>query len=210
MQRAARSQGRLLDVGAGHRRIVPHATTIDIMPGPCVDIVADARAMPFVDGACEGVWLEALLEHVENPEAVLKETHRVLRDGGWLYCEVPFLQGEHAAPADYRRWTRRGLEQLFDGWELQWLEPASGPFSALAYQMRVCLAVLTSFGSRRLYGLLFATIWAYVVWPIKFLDVLVRTNECAAACSFGWALMARKRQWVPGASTEGEAERLQS
>ncbi len=172
-----------------------------------MDVVADAEALPFEDGSCEGVWLEAVLEHVARPDVALREARRVLKEGGWLYCEVPFLQGEHAAPSDYRRWTRQGLRQLFDDWEIEWLEPASGPFSALAYQLRVCLAALTACGSNRLYGLLFGTLWAYVVWPVKFLDVFVRRNAFASAHAFGWALMARKPARKAAGATAGEGGR---
>jgi SAM-dependent methyltransferase len=137
--------------------------------------------------------MEAILEHVPNPLQVLAESDRVLKPGGWLYCEVPFLQGEHAAPGDYRRWTQEGLLQMFHSWRVDWIEAASGPFSALAYQLRSCLAIMTSFGSDFLYRILFEAVWGYVVWPIKFLDACFGWHPRSQSHAFGYALMVRRK-----------------
>ena len=39
---------------------------------------------------------------------------RVLKPGGYIYSEVPFLQGFHADPDDYQRYTLQGLKILFN------------------------------------------------------------------------------------------------
>jgi len=187
------SKGRVLDIGCGSRKLSPRVISLDLYPGPYVDLVADASRLPFADGECDAVWMDALLEHVPDPERILNEASRVLKDTGWIYCEVPFLQGEHSAPGDYRRWTRQGLLQLFEGWDLEWIESSSGPFSALAYQLRSCLSLLTCFGSDLLYRIMFEAVWSYVVWPIKLLDACVRCDPRAAAHAFGYAIMVRKK-----------------
>lgn len=188
-----RHKGLILDVGCGSRKLSDDVVAIDLTPGPCVKVVADANYLPFQSGAANGIWLEAVLEHVPDPAAVLREAWRVLRSDGWLYIEVPFLQGEHAAPGDYQRWTIPGLTQLLKEWDVEWIETGSGPFSALAYQLRSCLSMLTSFGSEFLYRMSFDLIWSYVVWPLKFLDFVVRRHPCARAQAFGYAVMARKK-----------------
>ena len=38
----------------------------------------------------------------------------VLKNGGYLYLEVPFLQGFHADPYDYQRYTQVGLKKLVE------------------------------------------------------------------------------------------------
>lgn len=43
-----------------------------------------ADALPFEDRAFDGVVANHLLYHLDNPQAGLKELHRVLRVGGWI------------------------------------------------------------------------------------------------------------------------------
>lgn len=186
-------QGKVLDLGCGGRRLAKHVITVDLRANACTDIIADANRLPFTNGAFEGVWMDALLEHVPNAGSLLGEVSRVLKPGGWVYAEVPFLQGYHAAPGDYTRWTTDGLRQLFKDWQVEWISMASGPFSALAYQLRNCFSILTSFGSDSLYRFLFEAVWGYVVWPLKFFDVFVRQNPRAMGHAFGYGVMARKR-----------------
>lgn len=185
--------GPVLDLGCGDRLLSPSVIAVDLKPGKYVRVVADAARLPFRNGTCRGVWMDALLEHVPDPAGILKEVSRVLKPEGWLYCEVPFLQGEHAAPGDYRRWTRQGLGQFFEGWKVEWIEAVSGPFSVLAYQLRVCLSLLTSFGSDKLYRYLFEAVWGYAVWPVKFLDFIFRSHPYSGAHAFGYGVMASKR-----------------
>lgn len=41
--------------------------------------------IPFADGEFDLVIADSVMEHVNNPEAVYRETHRVLRQGGGFY-----------------------------------------------------------------------------------------------------------------------------
>lgn len=191
---------RVLDIGCGSRRLSSGVIHVDLMRNDCVDVVADAIRLPFKDGSFEGVWMEAVLEHVTEPCRIIHEIVRVLKVDGWLYCEVPFLQGEHSAPGDFRRWTMPGLQQFFKDWQCEWIEPSSGPFSALAYQLRSCLSLLTCFGNDWFYRIMFEAIWGYVVWPIKFLDLLVKNNPNARAHAFGYAIMLRRNPSIDAKS----------
>lgn len=77
------------------------------------DVRADAHRLPFADASVDWVLLVGVLEHVDDPDRVLKEARRVLKPGGLGYVAVPFLQMHHAAQ-DYVRWTRQGCERLLD------------------------------------------------------------------------------------------------
>ncbi len=45
--------------------------------------------LPFADESFDAVSLLAVLEHLEHPEAILRETRRVLRPGGSVLITVP-------------------------------------------------------------------------------------------------------------------------
>jgi predicted SAM-dependent methyltransferase len=66
----------------------------DVQPGPAVDVVAHACALPFADGVFDELYASHVLEHLgywgELP-AALAEARRVLRPGGLLRVSVPDL-----------------------------------------------------------------------------------------------------------------------
>lgn len=98
---------RLLDVGCGWEAKLLRAMEGHIAQGVGVDFKApqlrteklETRALPladklpFDDGSFDVVTLLAVLEHLEQPEAIMSEIARVLRPGGGLILTVP----SHAA-----------------------------------------------------------------------------------------------------------------
>lgn len=56
-----------------------------------------------------------MLEHVDDPFKCAGEIARVLKPGGILYIDLPFLQPEHGYPRHYFNATREGLKRLFTG-----------------------------------------------------------------------------------------------
>lgn len=51
----------------------------------------EAEVLPLDDGEADLVLAFGLLEHMRYADHVLAESHRVLRDGGWLWLTVPNL-----------------------------------------------------------------------------------------------------------------------
>ena len=85
----------------------------DVYASPDVEIIADGHRLPFADASFQGVWVQAVLEHVVAPERVVAEIARVLVDGGMVYAETPFLQPVHERAYDFTRYTRSGHRWLF-------------------------------------------------------------------------------------------------
>src|SRR5260370_37562762 len=50
---------------------------------------AQAEKLPFADGEFDFVWVFDVLEHVENPERMLREIARVVRPGGRFPIALP-------------------------------------------------------------------------------------------------------------------------
>ncbi|MFN0059767.1 MAG: methyltransferase domain-containing protein [Planctomycetota bacterium] len=95
------------------RRIAPNWQILDLFdPSPLVDLRSDVCAMPEVpDSSFDAIVCNAVLEHVEEPQAAIAELMRVLKPGGEIWVEVPFAQAYHPEPLDLWRVSRPGLER---------------------------------------------------------------------------------------------------
>lgn len=76
------------------------------------DIYSDIVNTPIEDNIADIVVSFYVLEHVEDPQRVLNEKYRVLKQGGELYMLVPLYWEEHEQPYDYYRFTRFSLEKM--------------------------------------------------------------------------------------------------
>lgn len=113
-QRLLDSPGVLVSVGGGPARVHPRLKNLNIVVARGVDLAANAYRLPFTDAAIAGIHCEAVLEHLEFPDAAVAEMFRVVRPGGLVYAATPFLQPYHAYPDHYQNYTLRGHRRLFE------------------------------------------------------------------------------------------------
>lgn len=99
------------------------------------DIVIDCHNIPFEDKSIDGVIITAVLEHVYDPEHVVKSIHRVLKDQGIVYSEIPFMQQIHEGAYDFTRYSMVGHNKLFHHFELIDYGLVAGPGSVLAWSI---------------------------------------------------------------------------
>ncbi len=77
----------ILDVGSG---LCPRGTVnVDLNPEYKPTVMADARHLPFKASVFDRVYLSHILEHVIDPEKILKETHEVLKAGKLVIINFP-------------------------------------------------------------------------------------------------------------------------
>ena len=141
---------RVLMVGGGSwtgLRRLPFDPTIelvslDVYVGDSVNLVADAHRIPLPDGGVCAVWIQAVLEHVLDPRAVVAEIHRVLRPHGLVYAETPFLQAVHEGAYDFTRYTHSGHRWLFRGFEELDSGMIFGPGTSVAWAMESFVGAL--------------------------------------------------------------------
>jgi SAM-dependent methyltransferase len=116
LEKVAAKGGMALDCGAGSRTTISeHLVQTEIAAYSNVDVLAVNQALPFKDNSFDAAFSLDVLEHVTDPFASAREIARVLKPGGILFIDLPFLQPEHGYPHHYFNATRMGLRQLFDG-----------------------------------------------------------------------------------------------
>ncbi len=176
---------KVMDLGVREHPAAPGLISFDLFRFPGVHVVGDAHRLPFKDASLHGVISTALLEHVEQPEAILAEMRRVTRPGGFVYVEVPFLQGYHPDPIDMRRYTRPGLEAKVAeaGFTVVESGVAGGPFSMLAWILRELPGSLTG-GKTTYFVAKFISGW--LTFWLKYFDILARRARNAQNVSDGF------------------------
>lgn len=194
--RMAPPGARVVDLGAGGRRITPGTICVDFIPWAGTDLVADVQRLPLREGSVDVVFATGLLEHVEDDRAVISEMARVLRPGGLAHVELPFLQQYHDDPIDCRRFTvsglaremtRAGLETVKSGFHIGptvTMITLSAYYAALLFEgkSRAARAVST--------GVFLAA--STVLYPFKFLDRWLLRKRSAHRLAFGVYCTARK------------------
>jgi SAM-dependent methyltransferase len=100
----------------------------DIYASPWTQFIADAHQIPLLAESVDAVVVQAVLEHVVDPNRVVAEIRRVLRPRGLVYAETPFLQQVHAGAYDFTRYTSSGHRYLFRSFD----EIAAGPVAGAA------------------------------------------------------------------------------
>lgn len=119
---------------------------VDVRDTTFADFLGDAHRLPFKDGAFDGIVCQAMLEHVPDYQSVLTEMKRILRPGGLFYLDVPFIQGYHALPTDYHRFTLEELRNIFSDYKEISAGASKGPTSTLVWVLCEYLAYVLSFG----------------------------------------------------------------
>mgnify|MGYP000029312195 CR=1 FL=1 len=108
----------------------------DIYISNNVDYVSDAHYLPFKNNSFDGVWIQAVLEHVVDPHKVVDEIHRILNKDGLVYAETPFMQQVHEGPYDFTRFTVLGHRFLFKSFSNISLGGNQGTGTVLSWSIR--------------------------------------------------------------------------
>lgn len=140
------ARGDLLDLGCGlaplFEEYSPRASSVTTADWPSsyhradyTDVYADLRnQLPFKSLSFDTVIFSDVAEHLPRAELAWKEIYRVLRPGGVVIGNTPFLYQIHEDPYDYYRFTEFGLCHLMTSAGLSEIEvsPVGGYLECLS------------------------------------------------------------------------------
>jgi SAM-dependent methyltransferase len=134
--------GRLVDIGCGTkpyrammRPLVDQHVGVDHRASfhdpSNVDLFGTAYEVPAAEGDFDCALCTSVLEHLEEPEAAVRECHRLLKAGGVAVYSMPFIWHLHEEPRDFYRYTKYGLKHLFEksGFDIIQIKALSGFFT---------------------------------------------------------------------------------
>ena len=179
--------GFCINLGSGPKVINNNFKNVDLFKYEKVDYVCDISKTPFENNTVDRIILDNVLEHIGEPEKVVGEMFRIMKNNSLAYISVPFIYPFHSSPYDFNRWTHLGLKKIFErrGFEVVEIGTRSGIFSTLNTILVYIFATIFSFGNEKLYDLL-SNLFIFVFFPIKFLDLLVLwiPQNINSACVF--------------------------
>lgn len=184
----------ILNLGSGRTAFGRRVLNLDIRPFSHVDVVGVGERLPVQDASLDAVITQGVLEHVPDLPATLAEIDRVLRPGGLVYHEAPFIQGFHASPNDFRRFTAVGMAELTPGYQVLERGIAVGPSSAMMWVASEYLALCCSLGNRTLLKV-GRRAFPWLLSPLKLADAWLEGHPQADLIASAFYITARK----PGA-----------
>ncbi len=159
---------------------------LDVFPTQLTSLVADGHRLPFAPDSFDAVWIQAVLEHVLDPQSVVAEIHRVLRDDGLVYADTPFMQQVHGGAFDFHRFSLNGHRWLFRHFSQIDAGTAGGAGVSLLWSLRY---FFRSFG----WGNKISTLLALPCFWLRFFDRITTRNGNSDAAS-GVYFLGQKSQ----------------
>lgn len=142
--RSLKPGSKVLDAGAGPCPYKPffakcnYEATDFVDSDKILDFTCSLDNIPKPAGTYDAIFCTEVLEHVENPQEVMDELHRVLRKSGKLYLTCPQGWMLHQEPYNYFYFTKYGLASVLkkSGFEKIRISPMGGYFEFLADALR--------------------------------------------------------------------------
>jgi SAM-dependent methyltransferase len=141
-----------ISIGGGPNRPDARLVNLNIARLPNVDVLGDAHVLPLRSESIDGLYCEAVLEHLADPPLAVREMSRTLRPGGRIFAVTPFLQAYHGYPDHYQNFTLSGHRRLFEaaGFEIESAGSCNGPVTMICDLVAEAIAALPPLPRRTL------------------------------------------------------------
>lgn len=127
-------RGRVFELGSGAgflQHYVPDLITSEVFPCPDIQLVLDARRMPFSSGSLKAVAMVDVLHHIPDTRAFLSEAQRCLRPGGRIVMIEPWVSTWSRPIYSYLH--HEPFEPAVKDWTVAETGPLSGANGALPW-----------------------------------------------------------------------------
>jgi SAM-dependent methyltransferase len=118
--------GLAIELGSGGgfaQEVIPELMTADVLPYETVDLVFDAREMPFGDHSVRFIGILNVFHHIPDVERFLAECQRCLKPGGRLLIVDQY-------PGWFSHWIlKHAHHEPYQPDATTWNFPSSGPLS---------------------------------------------------------------------------------
>ena len=181
--------------GEGFEQLLSESKLIliesDVTFGPRTQIIFDAHNIPFPNEFFDCVIIQAVLEHVIDPQRCVKEIHRVLNKHGLVYAETPFMQQVHMGKYDFQRFTHLGHRRLFR--EFNEIESGAVCGTGMALAWAYSHFIFSFFSSKRIRKLLipFTRLTSFF-W--KYFDYILINKPGTLDAASGYFFMGKKSE----------------
>jgi SAM-dependent methyltransferase len=184
-----KSENYILDVGCGKKPYKKYFKTdhyfgIEIDFGGHAnhakeaDAFYDGKNIPFDNESFDYILSTQVLEHVENPNYLVREMFRVLKINGEVLVTIPFVCNEHEQPFDFWRFTQFGCKKIMEeaGFKEINITPTCGIFSVVGQLFSSAL-----FENLKIGSFLKILLTIFIITPIQslslFFDFIIRNRR---------------------------------
>jgi len=148
-----------------------------------------AHDLPFADHSLDAVIAQAVLEHVADPWRCANEIHRVLKPGGLVYAETPFMQQVHGGRYDFTRFTALGHRRLFRQFDQIDAGSGGGPGTVLAWSY---FYFLRSFARSKRGVDIAAAVARLTGFWLRYVDFFLVDRPAAQDGAWGYFFLGRR------------------
>lgn len=190
-----RCYGKLVSVGCGNKPYRNYFKHVDKYIGVDIanngaDIIANAKFLPIKSDSIDTVLCNQVIEHDPEPDKIITEIHRILKEESVLILSAPQMGRLHGEPNDYYRYTKWGLKYLFkkNDMKVEVIKSHGGIFRAIGSHLN--FFIIDYFGKRKcIKSILRYTIINMNSFIFNFLDNLIVWEKD----TLGYNIIAKKR-----------------